>query len=139
MKHERVDRRGAGDVQMIVAKIHAHRSAGGRHDLVELQHVPIAPEQRNAVGSVVDDGDESAVVLLDAPCVASDTALAVSGQCLKQDMAFGVVDPDLIGIRVVGHRHDERASMAAARVNSGAACSECKDRRRSHLTRFVWT
>ena len=51
-------------------------------------------------------------------------------------MALGIVDLDLIRIRVVGHRHDERAPMAAARVNSGAACRECEagDNRTQHVS-----
>src|SRR6185295_8675088 len=125
MKYEGVNRRGAGHVQMIVAEIHAHRSAGGRYDLVKCQHVPVASEKRNAVRSVVDDGDESAVVLLDAACVTSNTTPAVGGQRLKQGVALSVVDSELVRILVVGHRNDERASLAAARANSGAARGEC--------------
>src|SRR4030095_3585317 len=106
MKHERIDRRCTSDVQMIVAKIYAHRSAGSRHNLVKLQSVTIASEERDAVGSVVDHGHESAVVLLDASCVPADTALAMGEQCLEQDMAVSIVNIDLIRIRVVGHRHD---------------------------------
>src|ERR1041384_4999468 len=124
-KHEGVNGRGAGHVQMIVAEIHTHRSAGGRYDVVKFQHVPVASEKCNAVRSVVDDGDESAVVLLDAVCVTANTALAVGGQCLKQGVAPGVVDPELIRIRVVGHRDDERTSLVAARANCGAARAEC--------------
>ena len=115
---------------MIVAEIHAHRRAGRRHQLVELEAVAVAPVDGDGVGAVVDGGEELAVVLLDASGVAADAALAVRRQGLKQDVRVDIIDLDLVRHRIVGHDHGQRHG-AMAGLNARDSCGAHEERRRT--------
>jgi hypothetical protein len=65
-----------------------------------------------------------------------DVDRAGIGVGLQRDESLFIADDahlscDLVGRRIIGHRDDERPLIAAARVNSAAACGECQARRRT--------
>src|SRR5437879_3423435 len=108
---------------MVVAEIHAHRCACRRHQLVKLEALSFALVKGDVVGSVVDDGDELAVVLLDASRVAADATLPMCRERLEENVGAGVIDFDLVGDRIIGHDDSERNSTMAS-LNTGDSCGK---------------
>jgi hypothetical protein len=74
---EGIDRRRAGDVEMVVAEVDADRRAGRGEQLLELQAVAVTTEDGHGARAGVHRGEELAVDLTDAARVASDAAAAI--------------------------------------------------------------
>ncbi len=124
MQLERIDSRRPCHIHVIVAKIYAHRSARRGHNPVETQPVSMAFEQRYRIRSVIHDGNELTVELLDASRITADAALALGGEGLEQGLGASVVDLDLVRLRIVRHHHGQRG---AALIGMDARHTCCED------------
>src|SRR5262249_53391995 len=82
VKDERIDRRRASDVHVVVAEINTDRSACGRDNFLEFQAIAVTLVDRNRSGAVVHGSEQLAFELADAARIATRAAFALRRQCL---------------------------------------------------------